>query len=132
MSKKTIPIYLALFLVVAAGCSRQKIDRETAGIMITASRVWVEPFTSTIYGMTDPPGGSPYPAARRALLGVSGVAMEGDGKRAIADFRWKWTGIDPPLGDREFEGRAGFRLYDDGWRLNEDDVLRASLRAPGE
>lgn len=117
-------------LVVAAGCSRQPtLDRKTAGTLIAASRVWAEPYTFASHGLSDPPSGKPFPGARRTLLGVSGVAMEGDGTRAVADFRWKWTG-ETLDGEKEFEGRAGFRLYDDGWRIVEDDDLRASLRAP--
>ena len=62
------------------------------------------------------------PVARRELLGVTGISKQG----AIADveFTWKWTPLNEVgaalySGDMHYKSTAGFRQFDDGWRIAE-------------
>jgi hypothetical protein len=82
------------------------------------------------------------PAARRQLLSVSGISK--DGSLAEVDFVWKWA----PLNEVgaafysdgvSYTSTAGFRQYDDGWRVMEssqprryagmDDALKSATPA---
>lgn len=46
---------------------------------------------------------------------------------ALVDFRWKWT--QAFLEDKAFRTQAPFRLYDDGWRIDDDALLVALRRS---
>lgn len=66
------------------------------------------------------------PAAKRELVAVTGIAKQG----TIADveFIWKWTPLNEVgavlyPGDAHYRSTAGFRSYDDGWRLVESKTL---------
>jgi hypothetical protein len=79
------------------------------------------------------------PAARRQLISVSGISK--DEQLAEVDFVWKWVPMNE-VGTAlygngvEYTTTAGFRHYDDGWRVIEgtqpkrypaiDDALKAS------
>jgi hypothetical protein len=60
--------------------------------------------------------------ARKKLIEVSGIATEPGGKEATVEFTWQWS---PTADAKNFpgrvnagvrNGRAAFKLYDDGWR----------------
>jgi hypothetical protein len=60
------------------------------------------------------------PAARRELVAITGIARQG----SIADveFTWKWIPLNEVgaafySGDAHYRSTAGFRRFDDGWRL---------------
>jgi hypothetical protein len=60
------------------------------------------------------------PAARRELLAVTGVSKQG--RVADVDFTWQWTPLNEVGAvlfsrDTHYRSTAGFRCYDDGWRL---------------
>jgi hypothetical protein len=60
------------------------------------------------------------PAARRELVAVTGVSKQGN--VADVDFIWKWqpmneVGAALYSGDLHYRSTAGFRNYDDGWRV---------------
>ncbi len=121
-----ILITTALALAAVACEGRPKLDRDLAGKIIAGARPMSEPFKPADMGLTEPPGGSPFPESHRKLFSVDGIAMSGDGTQATVDFKGIWLG--GPMEDTEnlFRGQALFRLYDDGWRLDEE-LLRRSL-----
>jgi len=60
------------------------------------------------------------PAARRELVAVTGVSKQGN--VADVDFIWKWQPVNEVgaalySGDLHYRSTAGFRNYDDGWRV---------------
>ena len=62
------------------------------------------------------------PAARRELITVTGIAKQGS--VADVEFTWKWTPVNEvgaviPSADVHYHSTAGFRSYDDGWRVVE-------------
>jgi hypothetical protein len=65
------------------------------------------------------------PVARRQLLGVSGISKSA----TIADveFTWRWVSVNP-VGAALYDGgvhyrsTVGFRSYDDGWRVVDENV----------
>jgi hypothetical protein len=77
------------------------------------------------------------PVARRELLGISGIAK--DGNVAEVDFTWKWTPMNE-IGAAlfaagvKYNSAVEFKHYDDGWQVGEaylpprgltlDDALR--------
>ena len=82
------------------------------------------------------------PAARRQLLGVTGISKSDD--LAEVDFQWKWAPLNEVgaalYGDGvQYNSTVGFRHYDDGWRVIEakasthyqaiDDALKGSQPA---
>jgi hypothetical protein len=60
------------------------------------------------------------PAARRELIGVTGVSKQG--YFASVEFTWRWQPLNE-IGaalypsDARYRSFAAFRLYDDGWRV---------------
>jgi hypothetical protein len=61
-------------------------------------------------------------AARRELVGITGIAKEGNA--ADVEFSWKWVPLNEVgaalyPGDLHYQSTASFRCYDDGWRLVE-------------
>jgi hypothetical protein len=75
-------------------------------------------------------------AARRELLGVSGISKSGN--LAEVEFTWRWVSINQvgsALYDDgvRYRSTVGFRGYDDGWRVVEqyvpsDQTLDEALR----
>ncbi|HEY6336921.1 MAG TPA: hypothetical protein VIW68_00365 [Candidatus Sulfotelmatobacter sp.] len=68
------------------------------------------------------------PVARRELVAVTGVSKQG----SIADveFLWKWqpmneVGAALYAGDLHYRSTAGFRNYDDGWRVVQSSTRSA-------
>ena len=62
------------------------------------------------------------PAAKRELVGISGLAKQGD--IADVEFTWKWIPLNEVgaaiyPGDVRYKSTARFRNYDDGWHLVE-------------
>jgi hypothetical protein len=60
------------------------------------------------------------PAARRELVAITGIAKQGN--VADVEFTWKWIPLNEVgavfySGDIHYRSTAGFRRYDDGWRL---------------
>jgi hypothetical protein len=62
------------------------------------------------------------PAARRELVAITGIAKQGNS--AEVEFAWKWIPMNEVgavlyPADTRYHSTAGFRCYDDGWRLIE-------------
>jgi hypothetical protein len=63
------------------------------------------------------------PAARRELIAVTGISKMG--RVADVEFTWRWIPSErsrarlsiPPTSTTARQSTAGFREYDDGWRL---------------
>jgi hypothetical protein len=60
------------------------------------------------------------PTARRELVGVTGIAKQGN--VADVEFAWKWVPLNEIgaalySGDLHYKSMVGFRDYDDGWRI---------------
>lgn len=60
------------------------------------------------------------PVARRELLGVTGISKQGS--MADVEFEWKWAPLNEVgaalySGDMHYRSVAGFRQFDDGWRI---------------
>lgn len=60
------------------------------------------------------------PVARRELLGVTGISKQGG--VADVEFTWKWAPLNEVgaalySGDMHYKSTAGFRQFDDGWRI---------------
>ena len=71
----------------------------------------------------------PIPVARRELLGVTGISRQGTA--ADVEFTWKWAPMNEVgaalySGDMHYKSVAGFRQFDDGWRVAE------SIPHPGQ
>ena len=69
------------------------------------------------------------PAARRELVVVTGVSKQGN--VADVDFIWRWQPVNEVgaalySGDLHYRSTAGFRNYDDGWRVVQ------SVARPGQ
>ena len=78
------------------------------------------------------------PAARRELVAITGISRQGNS--ADVEFTWKWTPLNEVgaafySGDVHYKSIAGFRKYDDGWRIVQgapraaqslDDALKAA------
>jgi hypothetical protein len=63
--------------------------------------------------------------ARRELIGISGISKAGN--FADVEFTWHWVSLNPvgaALYDSgvHYRSTAGFRGYDDGWRVVEQSV----------
>ncbi len=62
------------------------------------------------------------PVARRELLAVTGISKQGS--TADVEFTWKWAPLNEVgaalySGDMHYKSTAGFRQFDDGWRIAE-------------
>jgi hypothetical protein len=62
------------------------------------------------------------PAARRELVGITGIAKQGNA--ADVEFTWRWIPMNEVgavlySADVHYQSTASFRCYDDGWRLVE-------------
>jgi len=62
------------------------------------------------------------PVAKRALVGVTGIAKQGN--EGDVEFIWKWVPLNEIgaalySGDVHYKSVVGFRDYDDGWRMME-------------
>lgn len=60
------------------------------------------------------------PVARRELLAVTGITKQGT--VADVEFTWKWAPLNEVgaalySGDMHYKSTAGFRQFDDGWRI---------------
>lgn len=60
------------------------------------------------------------PAARRELVAITGIAKQGNA--ADVEFIWRWVPLNEVgaalySSDQHHKSMAGFRNYDDGWRL---------------
>jgi hypothetical protein len=60
------------------------------------------------------------PAARRELLAITGISKQGN--VADVDFTWRWIPLNEfgaalYSSDLHYTSTAGFRHYDDGWRI---------------
>ena len=80
--------------------------------------------------------------ARRELLAITGISKQGN--VAEVDFTWHWIPLNDfgsalYSGDLHYLSTAGFRFYDDGWRVMQgvprpaqslDDALKNAEPAP--
>ncbi len=62
------------------------------------------------------------PAARRELVAITGIAKQGN--VADVEFTWRWVPLNEVgavlyPSDAHYRSTAGFRDYDDGWRIVE-------------
>jgi hypothetical protein len=62
------------------------------------------------------------PAARREVVAITGIAKQGN--VADVEFTWRWIPLNEVgaivySGDVHYRSTAGFRCYDDGWRVVE-------------
>ena len=77
------------------------------------------------------------PAARRELVAITGINKQGNS--ADVEFTWKWTPVNEVgaalySGEVHYKSIAGFRKYDDGWRIMQsaprgqplDDALKTA------
>jgi hypothetical protein len=68
------------------------------------------------------------PAARRELVGVTGISKSV--AEAEVEFSWRWVPLNEvgaalyPEGVR-YKSTVTFRLFDDGWRVTEGEVPRS-------
>jgi hypothetical protein len=83
-----------------------------------------------------------FPAARRELVSVTGIARQGS--VADVEFTWKWIPLNEVgaalySGDLHYKSVVGFRQYDDGWRVQQgtprsgqsvEDALKNAEPAP--
>jgi len=82
----------------------------------------VRPLISTALPNNGPIG---IQVARRELLNVSGISKAGN--FADVEFTWRWVSLNPvgaALYDSgvHYRSTVGFRGYDDGWRLVEQNA----------
>lgn len=82
------------------------------------------------------------PAAGRELVAITGISKQGN--VADVEFTWRWIPLNEVgaafySSDRHYRSTAGFREYDDGWRLAQssprpaqslDDALKSAEPAP--
>jgi hypothetical protein len=78
------------------------------------------------------------PAARRELIAITGISRQGNS--ADVEFTWKWTPLNEVgaafySSEVHYKSIAGFRKYDDGWRIAQttprggqplDDALKTA------
>jgi hypothetical protein len=83
-----------------------------------------------------------FPAARRELIAVTGIAKQGSA--ADVEFTWKWAPLNEVgaalySGDLHYKSVVGFRQYDNGWRMQQggphsgqaiEDALKNAEPAP--
>src|SRR5688572_27121288 len=64
--------------------------------------------------------GIDMPVARKLVREVTGIVQEADGN-ASGEFTWQWEPTFPHIqvASDLLPGKAHFRRYDDGWRLQE-------------
>ncbi len=98
---------LFLFACLNLGCGKPQLDRETAAKLIAQSSAFKDLHVDK----------------------VTGVSIGEDGRAAEVEFQWTFPTVDEP-GAASFSGRsvvskAHLRLYDDGWRADENDLQRA-------
>jgi hypothetical protein len=82
----------------------------------------IRPLISTALPNNGPIG---IQVARRELVSVSGISKAGN--FADVEFTWRWVSINPvgaALYDNgvHYRSTVGFRGYDDGWRVVEQNV----------
>jgi hypothetical protein len=90
------------------GNARGGLDRKKAEALIRASPA---------FGI---------PAGARTLKRVSGVVIADDGRTADAEFEWYFSNGPAGVAGETMKSTARFRLYDDGWRVDEA-ALAASV-----
>ena len=69
------------------------------------------------------------PVARRQLLGITGIAKNGN--VADVNFQWRWTALNEVgaalyAGDVQYDSAVVFTHYDDGWRLTESNLPKSA------
>ena len=106
------PRLIAAFCIIACACSRDPkgpppLDRKLAADLIARS----DAFANAL------------PNETRKIYKVTGIRTGVEGKTAEADFEWYYeSGL---LAQHDLKATAGFRLYDDGWRVDEDSLSRS-------
>jgi hypothetical protein len=128
---------ICLLMILTACSKAPKLDREGAGSLITRSSWAVasrfpksdqqfDPARFVWDGAReiDTKPQMVWDGCRQSLVSVDGVAVDAGAKTATADFTWKWEGSPCSIADNYRErqgppgkGRASFRLFDAGWRL---------------
>jgi hypothetical protein len=69
------------------------------------------------------------PVARRQLLGITGIAKNGN--VADVNFQWRWAPLNEVgaalyAGDVQYNSAVVFTHYDDGWRLTESNLPKSA------
>lgn len=69
------------------------------------------------------------PVARRQLLGITGIAKNGN--VADVNFQWRWAALNEVgaalyAGDVQYDSAVVFTHYDDGWRLMESNLPKSA------
>ena len=69
------------------------------------------------------------PVARRQLLGITGIAKNGN--VADVNFQWRWAALNEVgaalyAGDVQYNSAVVFTHYDDGWRLTESNLPKSA------
>ena len=69
------------------------------------------------------------PVARRQLLGITGIAKNGN--VADVNFQWRWAALNEVgaalyAGDVQYDSAVVFTHYDDGWRLTESNLPKSA------
>ncbi len=110
-------VTIVVTAALSSACSHGELTRERAADLLRKSPVFIDA-RNLGAGVT------------RSVLAVTGVRQDGP-TTAYADFEYEFK---IPAGvaldsfrEMKFHETARFRLYDDGWRLDEN-ALRESLR----
>ena len=103
-----------------APCPRELTPPPCWDIVLTPSGV--DAVRSATPGEQNNVSAIAVPVAKRALVGIVGIAKDGDS--ADVEFRWKWTPLNEIgaalySGDLQYKSVVAFRKYDDGWRMLE-------------
>jgi hypothetical protein len=67
--------------------------------------------------------------ARKRWVGVTGIAMDSGGKKAIVGFDWEWAPTDQAAlfsanapGPDVHHGKASLELFDDDWKIDQISI----------
>jgi hypothetical protein len=117
------PDYLALqhhgwISATSAPCPPALAPPPCWDVMLTPSGV--DTFQSLIAPADAEKQSFSIPAARRELVAITGIAKQGSA--ADVEFTWRWIPLNEVgavfySADVHYRSTAGFREYDDGWRL---------------
>jgi len=122
------PEYLVLqhrgwISATTARCPRELTPPPCWDVVLTPSGV--DAVRSAIPGEQNNGSLLALPVARRELVGVTGIARQGDA--ADVEFTWKWTPLNEIgaalySGDLQYKSTVAFRKFDDGWRMLERNL----------
>ena len=96
---------------------------------VSLSPLGVDTFRGLIPNNTVPSNYFSVVTAKRELIAITGISKEGN--LADVEFTWKWmplneVGAALEAGSVRYNSTVGFKRYDDGWRLVENDSPKNS------